>query len=355
MDKLRDLLFYAGVKKEQYHQLLPEIHEENRVLLRIFSRIGCIVFFLLFIVSLLSGRFASVNSSTYLTCGIAMVALMLCVWYSVPKYPALVMVLVYLFEVILYVFSIHISMLHEEKPAVSAVVFLLVTPLLFYDRPIKLCALIAVDVVVVCLMVTQAKQPDVAEIDIWNMVTFGGVAVLTTAFIMSIKIRALFQSRQIEYLSQTDVMTGAKNRNYYEKQLLRYPDLCTLNLTCIYGDVNGLHELNYREGHQAGDRMLIEITRTLQSSFGVEHTYRVGGDEFVSFQMDGQADLIASEIERIGEILKKKGYHVSFGTAVQNKADGAIDMEELVKDAESNMFAAKRDYYRQPENNRRNR
>ena len=80
MDKLRDLLFYAGVKKEQYHQLLPEIHEENRVLLRIFSRIGCIVFFLLFIVSLLSGRFASVNSSTYLTCGIAMVALMLCVW-----------------------------------------------------------------------------------------------------------------------------------------------------------------------------------------------------------------------------------------------------------------------------------
>lgn len=355
MSRLWELIFCGGVKNEKYIQLRPEIHEENRVLLRVFSRIGCIMFFLLYIASILSSGFATMNSSTYLTCGITMVALMLCVRYSLPKYPAVVMLLVYLFEIILYVFSMYVSILHGEKPAVSAVAFLLVTPLLFYDRPIRTCAMIVIDVAVVCVVVRQVKQPDVAETDVWNMVTFGAVAVVATVFIMTIKIRALSQSSQIEYLSQTDVMTGVKNRNYYEKQLLRYPDMCTSNLACIYGDVNGLHELNYRKGHQAGDRMLVEVADMMQRTFGMEHTYRVGGDEFVSFQVDGQPDLILSEIAGIGEDLKKMGYHVSFGISVQDKAKGAINMEELVKEAESNMFANKRDYYRQPENNRRNR
>jgi hypothetical protein len=42
------------------------------------------------------------------------------------------MVLVYVFEIMLYLFGISISMLHAESPAVSAVAFLLVSPLLFH-------------------------------------------------------------------------------------------------------------------------------------------------------------------------------------------------------------------------------
>lgn len=274
--KLWNLFMYAGVEKEEYKELLPSIREENRALLNVFSLLAAAMFFLLFIASVLSRGFAAVNSTTYLLCGIEMLAVQCCSRFVLPRHPELVMPLVYVFETILYAFSIHISMLHAERPAVSAVAFLLVSPLLFYDRPIRLSALIAAAATAFCGMAVLFKAPDVAETDLWNMVTFGVVAVATTVFTTSIKIRGLAQSRQITYLSQTDLLTGAKNRNHYESCLHGYPEMCASSLVCVYADVNGLHEMNNRDGHAAGDRMLREVAEAIVRCFGSEHTYRMG-------------------------------------------------------------------------------
>lgn len=350
-----NLFLYGGVEKEAYKALRPNIHEENRVLLRLFSQIAGIMFFLLFIMSMISGGFTTVNSSTYMISGVVMVAIMLCERFLVPKHPALVVPLVYLFEIVLYVFSIRISMLHADKPAVSAVAFLLVSPLLFYDRPVRLSALIIADVAVFCAMVICQKQPEVVATDVWNMITFGVVAVVTTVLTMSIKIRALTQSRQITYMSQTDLLTGVKNRNHFENRLREYPAICKSNLFCVYADVNGLHEMNNRQGHTAGDKMLCEVAEAMKRCFGEEHTYRIGGDEFVAFRADGQEDNLLVEIFRLRQALDEKGYHVSFGIAAREKAQGDMDMHELVNDAEGNMFAAKRLFYRQSGHDRRSR
>ena len=352
---LRKLFLYASVEKEEYNALSAAVRKENMTLLSVFSQLAGIMFFLLYITSMITQGFATVNSSTYLICGFVMLAIMLCVRFIVPKHPALVTVLVYVFEIVLYVFSIRISMLHADKPAVSAVAFLLVSPLLFYDRPVRLSALIAADVAAFCVIVLCVKQPEVAETDVWNMVTFGVVAVATTVFIMSVKIRALAQSRQIEYMSQTDLLTGLKNRNYYEHRLQKYPEMCRANLICVYGDVNGLHEINNRQGHPAGDRMLREVAAAMQACFGPEHTYRIGGDEFAAFRMDTQPETVSEEIERMRRELADKGYHVAFGMAVREKGQSPFDMQELVKEAENAMFSAKREFYRQPEHNRRRR
>ena len=157
------------------------------------------------------------------------------------------------------------------------------SPLLFYDRPVRLAGLIAVVVAIFCGLAIRFKNPVVAQTDTWNAITFGIVAIATTVFTMSIKIRALAQSKEIEYLSQTDLLTGAKNRNHYENCLQSYPKQCLSNLICVYADANGLHEMNNSEGHPAGDRMLREVAEVMQRFFGPEHTYRVGGDEFVVF------------------------------------------------------------------------
>ena len=68
--KLRSLFLFAGLEKEEYVSLIPVIREKNRELLRVFSLLGAVFFFLLSIASLLSGGFASANSITYLQCGI---------------------------------------------------------------------------------------------------------------------------------------------------------------------------------------------------------------------------------------------------------------------------------------------
>ena len=355
MKKFWKLFRYAGVEKEEYKKLLPAVYEENQQLLRVFSLIGAVIFFALFVVSTLSNGFAIVNAPTYLVCGIIMLVIMLMAFFVVPKYPALVMGFVYVFETLLYVFGIRISLLHAEKPAVSAVAFLLVSPLLFCDCPARLSALISTVVAAFCVIVTRVKMPEVVSTDVWNMITFGVVAVLTTIFIMKIKFRALVQSRQIEYMSRTDLLTGVNNRNHYENRMEEYPGECTENLICIYGDVNGLHELNNKEGHPAGDRMLKEIAKIMQQTFGPEHTYRIGGDEFVAFCMDDKTERVLSEIRKIEEELDKKGYHISFGVASQSKSEGGINMVELVKEAEDNMFSVKKDFYSRPENARNSR
>lgn len=353
--RLWKLFLYGGVEKEEYLALRPNVQEENRVLLRVFSSLAGTMFFLLFIVSMISQGFATVNSTTYMAFGIAMVAIMLCEHFLVPKHPALVMVLVYLFEIMLYAFGIRISMLHADKPAVSAVAFFLVSPLLFYDRPVRLTAIMAGVVAVFCGIAVRYKAPEVVETDVWNAVTFGFVAVATTVFTMSIKIRALAQSRQIQHLSQTDLLTGVKNRNHFENRLQAYPGLCAKSLICVYADVNGLHEMNNRKGHASGDKMLREAAEALVQCFGPEHTYRVGGDEFVAFRVDGDPEALLVEIFRLRKALDEKGYHISFGTAVGEKAQGEMDMQELVNEAEASMFAAKRLFYRQSENDRRSR
>ena len=353
--KIKKLFLYAGVDKEEYNRLLPSIREENRLLLKVFSQLAVVMFFALFIASVISTGFASINSPTYLVFGLIMLGVLMCTTLVLPKYPAYVMAFVYIFETMLYVFGIHISMLHAEKPAVSAVAFLLVSPLLFYDRPIRLSMQIAIVVAVFCIMVLYFKEPEVSQTDIWNMVTFGILAVATTVFIMSIKIRALYQSSQIEYLSQTDLLTGIKNRNHYENRLEEYPKMVTSNLICVYADVNGLHEMNNKEGHQAGDRMLREVAGILQEKFGPDHTYRIGGDEFVVFRIDGKPENISSEIEEIKEKLDKQGYHVAFGSSVYQVSEGKLEMYELVKSAENKMFAAKKEFYSESENDRENR
>jgi diguanylate cyclase (GGDEF)-like protein len=280
---------------------------------------------------------------------------MLCAHFVLPNHPKLVTPIVYVFEVLLYVFGIHISMLHADKPAVSAVAFLLVSPLLFYDRPARLSAMIAVVVAIFCGMVICFKDPDVAVNDVWNMVTFGVVGVATTIFIMAIKIRSLSQSRQIEYLSQTDLLTQTKNRNHYESRLQDYAGMGTRNVVCVYADVNGLHETNNELGHPTGDKMLVDVAATVRQAFGDDDTYRTGGDEFVAFRVDADVEEVSRQVERIERDLEGQGYNVSFGIAAREVSEGAIDMAALVSEAESNMFASKREFYESAEHDRRAR
>jgi diguanylate cyclase (GGDEF)-like protein len=172
---------------------------------------------------------------------------------------------------------------------------------------------------------------------------------------MSIKMRALSQSRQIEYLSQTDLLTGAKNRNHFENRLSEYPGLCQESVACVYADVNGLHETNNEQGHRMGDHMLCRVASEMIGVFGEQDTYRIGGDEFVGVRVDRTAEEMAADIERMDRILKDEGFFVSFGMATREKANGSIDMDEVVNEAESDMYASKRAYYADAAHDRRGR
>lgn len=64
---------------------------------------------------------------------------------------------------------------------------------------------------------------------------------------------------RLRYVAENDQTTGLRNRNAYEREQNDIPGRCRRTLSCVYMDINGLHELNNAMGHQAGDIMLREV------------------------------------------------------------------------------------------------
>ena len=189
--------------------------------------------------------------------------------------------------------------------------------------------------------------------DLWNGASFGAIAIMVETLQQRNKYRILSQSRRIKHLSETDLLTGVKNRNHFESRQTFYSASCRTNLVCLYTDVNGLHELNNAKGHKAGDAMLQAVARELVDCFSPEHTYRIGGDEFVCFRADAPEYPIRGSVERIQARLAAQGYHISAGIASQVKS--ALDMNVLTSAAENAMYQNKRAFYAQEGRDRRRR
>ena len=150
-----------------------------------------------------------------------------------------------------------------------------------------------------------------------------------------------------------DILTGLYNRNRYEADLKRIAEFCRRTICCIYIDANGLHELNNRQGHEAGDRMLQAVSREIERRFGRKWSYRVGGDEFVIFAVDADQDRILHHSRAISYALEQQGYHVSVGLAC---AEAPVDdLEQLVTTAEKRMYDAKQAFYEMPGSTRDSR
>ncbi len=146
----------------------------------------------------------------------------------------------------------------------------------------------------------------------------------------------------IHDMGTIDALTGMKNRNSYETDLPDYTELHD-RIHCIYIDVNGLHELNNLKGHKAGDAMLQHTANSICSLFGKEHTYRIGGDEFVAFVLNDEDDNVTSRLAHLRTLMKEQGYAISVGVACRQNHESRI--ETTLARAENAMYQDKRVYY----------
>ena len=144
-----------------------------------------------------------------------------------------------------------------------------------------------------------------------------------------------------EEKANTDVLTGLQNRNRFEA-FIGKTDALKEKLACIYIDANGLHDLNNSRGHSAGDQMLRFIADTLKVEFGGDNIYRIGGDEFVLFKADKTEKDLEEGLAGFMEALARNNYHAAVGICTY---ESGLDMDKLIKSAESKMYEAKRRYY----------
>ncbi|MCH5268966.1 MAG: diguanylate cyclase, partial [Lachnospiraceae bacterium] len=112
--------------------------------------------------------------------------------------------------------------------------------------------------------------------------------------------------------------------------------------TCLYIDVNGLHELNNLLGHQRGDDMLCCVADTLIKHFPDERVYRIGGDEFVVTSIKLSKPEVEFTIDKVRRDLLKDNYEISVG--IETGACGE-NVEKIVEAAELSMRNDKANYY----------
>ena len=343
MEALRRLL-YAEMSREEYKACLPDIQRSNRQRVTAYLGIACAFLTVLWI---LSGalEFLRPNMPAY------MIALAVCMGLQAVnrtfpgKNGLLLTWLMYAFEALLYVLGIYLG-IHPspDTPTVSFIAFLLAVPLLFVMRPIQHILNVVFFDGIFILTCFLFKSKETLPVDILDGVVFGAVSCIISTFIM-LSMHENFSIRhKLLGIAETDLNVGLKNRNAYESQMRDYPMHCSSTLSCVYLDVNGLHELNNTRGHAAGDEMLKTVAAKVRDIFGEEYSYRVGGDEFVAFAMDKSAEEMRALIHKLVQEVDEAGYSVAVGTATHSA--GGIDMEVLVKSAETRMYLAKEEHYR---------
>ncbi len=118
----------------------------------------------------------------------------------------------------------------------------------------------------------------------------------------------------------------------------------------LFIDLDGFKDINDNTGHEAGDRLLVAVSRRLQASLRPEDTIaRLGGDEFTVLIEDLDDTRFVSRVaERITESLKTpfiiNGAEASITASIGIALSTGFETtpEELLRHADAAMYEAKR-------------
>ena len=150
------------------------------------------------------------------------------------------------------------------------------------------------------------------------------------------------QQEQLLYLSYSDHLTQIYNRNKYMEvldELHREPPSQT---GVAYIDLNGLKNVNDKQGHNAGDQLILGAA-TVISKVVEGQVYRIGGDEFVLICPGIDQEEFHEKIQDILQGMKQCNISISLGSIWK---EDQIDIDEMLKEADRLMYIEKEEYHK---------
>lgn len=167
-------------------------------------------------------------------------------------------------------------------------------------------------------------------------------ALSTVANSFQLAVQTLSSYNLLYQMGELDAMTGLKNRNAYQKDLISHESKHWNSFCCIYIDVNGLHDMNNNFGHASGDKMLSCVGDMVRELFGFEGSYRTGGDEFVVLCTDLDEGMVRERLQTLQTNLERQEYFVSVGFAF---LESGQRLQQMIETAEGRMYEAKKAFY----------
>ena len=168
-----------------------------------------------------------------------------------------------------------------------------------------------------------------------------------------IKERKQIEARLL-HAALHDDLTGLRNRTFLMDRLRQTLDRqghgaggpCTV----LFLDLDRFKLVNDSLGHQAGDLLLVEVSKRLRDCVNSKHTLaRFGGDEFALLVEDADGlEVAVSLAERISGAMRRpvrlgqQDVFTSCSIGMVRAADGYATADEVMRDADIAMYHAKR-------------
>ncbi|HAA85177.1 MAG TPA: hypothetical protein DCE14_02365 [Kosmotogaceae bacterium] len=178
---------------------------------------------------------------------------------------------------------------------------------------------------------------------------------ITSAFtnFVSIALHNSMLHEQLRELSRRDYLTGVLNRRGLFEVAEREFERCK-RYNCVFSlvmiDIDGFKKINDSFGHEAGDKVIKEVTQICRKiTRSVDMIGRYGGDEFVVLlpetSLEGAkslAERMRQKIEELEVVFEKSSSHItsSFGIAQREASD--MDVEDTIRRADKALYVAKR-------------
>lgn len=165
----------------------------------------------------------------------------------------------------------------------------------------------------------------------------------TLCYFILLAYRRAENEKQLSNMSFHDMLTSFYNRNKYIEDLENLSKRDT-SVGILYLDLNGLKEVNDKKGHSEGDSLLIRAAEKMKSVFRKENCYRIGGDEFVIIVLSISSERFETKVE---ELRRSFECDDECKAAIGSKwADSTLDINQIVTEADANMYEDKKLFYR---------
>ncbi len=189
------------------------------------------------------------------------------------------------------------------------------------------------------------------NMDVWPYI-FSVLSHLCAYSLLAIIITNFRSVHRVEVIAaDTDNLTGVLSpRSFYVEltnevhRSQRYGNIFSL----AYIDIDNFKEINDTLGHEMGDKLLIEVAKSLKTSLrATDKVARLGGDEFLSLLPETNSEDAKKTFAKVSNKLSKKmavgKWHVSFSVGVVTFESPPEDIHSAVKIADDLMYSVKKD------------
>lgn len=115
--------------------------------------------------------------------------------------------------------------------------------------------------------------------------------------------------KQVEYQSMTDQLTGIANRRQHDcYSIIKWNEATRLQVpfsVCMF-DIDHFKAYNDTFGHPAGDKVIMEVARTISSHLqrSTDFVARYGGEEFAAFFLGDDARCAFQHLKKIRQAVE---------------------------------------------------